>query len=201
MKLKSISIVVSFITVSFMVGLIPIDHATAGDYPETARDQRERDMGSVLHKNKEEGGFTLFGIKLGNSKKDELESAKKPTKSIAKETPAASPVKSTNIYLWQATLDAVQFMPILASDSSGGVLSTDWYEDADFPNERYKFNILIKSTELRADSIHVTAFKQILEEGRWKDIKVSSTVAGEMEEKIFIKARELKAWNQSQKQK
>lgn len=32
-----------------------------------------------------------------------------------------------NAYLWRATLDALSFMPLLQTDSNGGVIVTDWY--------------------------------------------------------------------------
>ena len=32
-----------------------------------------------------------------------------------------------NSYLWRASLDALSFMPLLQTDSDGGVIVTDWY--------------------------------------------------------------------------
>ena len=43
---------------------------------------------------------------------------------------AASKVTTigVNSYLWRATLDTLSFMPLLQTDSNGGVIVTDWYE-------------------------------------------------------------------------
>ena len=34
---------------------------------------------------------------------------------------------SVNAYLWQASLEAIKFMPLVSTDANGGVIVTDWY--------------------------------------------------------------------------
>jgi predicted small lipoprotein YifL len=48
---------------------------------------------------------------------------------------AASKVTTigVNSYLWRASLDTLSFMPLLQTDSNGGVIVTDWYVN---PNVR-----------------------------------------------------------------
>ena len=46
---------------------------------------------------------------------------------------AASKVTTigVNAYLWRAALDTVSFMPLVQTDSNGGVIVTDWYSNPD----------------------------------------------------------------------
>jgi len=190
MRSKFIFFVFFFLTLT----LAQTIHAEESDYPESAAERRRKGFGSVLGEDKD-GGVTVFGKSMSGSKENKGDAKSTTSWWSRNKTDDAKSTKtvaqSNNNCLWQAALDSVQFMPILVSDSSGGVLSTDWYEDADLPNERYKFNILIKSNKIQPSSLHVSAFKQTLKEGRWKDVKVSSAVASEMKNKILSKAKQL----------
>jgi hypothetical protein len=160
--------------------------AKARDFPKSIDEQKREELGSVISKDKETGNVTVFGKSLFGSSNKEQEA--KPEGGMAHIMPVL-----VDTYLWQASLEAVQFMPLLVSDSSGGAISTDWYEDANFQNERYKFNILIKSKKLINDSVAVSAFKQIYVDSRWKDVKANPAIAEEMKKKILIRAAALKA--------
>lgn len=108
---------------------------------------------------------------------------------------------SAKTYLWQASLDAISFMPIAVSDSYGGVISTDWYEDANNPSEKFKVNILIKSSTLKAQSLEVKVFKKVLHDKNWHDVppndKTSLNLASSIKDKILIKAKGLSSAKQS----
>lgn len=97
-----------------------------------------------------------------------------------------------NGYLWKATLDTVSFMPLASTDPHGGVIITDWYEDPNARGERFKVNVLISSTELRADALRVTVFKQKQVSGQWQDSAVSKETGRALEDKILTRARELR---------
>ncbi|MBE7607971.1 DUF3576 domain-containing protein, partial [Salmonella enterica subsp. enterica serovar 4:-:1,2] len=53
---------------------------------------------------------------------------------------AASKVTTigVNSYLWRASLDTLSFMPLLQTDSNGGVIVTDWYVNPNVQTERMK---------------------------------------------------------------
>lgn len=96
-------------------------------------------------------------------------------------------------FLWRATLDTIGFMPIQNADPFGGVITTDWYEDASTQGERFKINALIMDEKLRADGIKVSLFKQMLDEnGNWRDAKVNKDAGRKIEDKILTRARELR---------
>ncbi len=40
-----------------------------------------------------------------------------------------------NSYLWRASLDTLSMMPLLQTDSNGGVIITDWYANPNSPEE------------------------------------------------------------------
>ncbi|MGH6787094.1 MAG: DUF3576 domain-containing protein, partial [Novosphingobium sp.] len=46
-----------------------------------------------------------------------------------------------NSYLWRASLETLSFMPLLQTDSAGGVIVTDWYANPANPGERVKVTV------------------------------------------------------------
>ena len=60
-----------------------------------------------------------------------------------------------NAYLWRAALDTVSFMPLVQTDSNGGVIVTDWYVNPAAASERMKLTVAILDQDLRADALRV----------------------------------------------
>ena len=60
---------------------------------------------------------------------------------------------AVNAYLWRASLDTINFIPLVSADPFGGVIITDWYTPAETPNERMKVQVTILDRELRADGV------------------------------------------------
>jgi len=128
-------------------------------------------------------GLALSGCSMfGGSKKADA-------RAIAN---APAPNLGVNGYLWRASLDTLNFMPLLEVDSYGGVIVTDWYSSADAPAERFKANVYVLDTALRADALKVGIFKQSLgANGTWRDASVDADTAREIENAILTRAREL----------
>jgi hypothetical protein len=97
-----------------------------------------------------------------------------------------------NSYLWRASLDTVGFMPLLQTDSNGGVIVTDWYANPSSPNERMKLTISILDQDLRADALRVGASRQVLQGSAWIDQPVQAATTQKLEEIILTKARDLR---------
>src|SRR5947209_437581 len=97
-----------------------------------------------------------------------------------------------NAYLWRGALDTLSFMPLASADPFGGVIITDWYEPPSAPGERFKATAYILGRQLRADGVKVNIFRQVLENGRWVDFRVSRVTTGEIENKVLARARELR---------
>lgn len=155
-------------------------------YPKSAEEKRQESTGSFVS-DKPEGGFTLFGK---GSVLDRKETA----------TSKSAGAMSVNSYLWQAALDTLQFMPILSSDSAGGVLATDWYEDPNAPGQKFRINAVIVGTELKVNAVRVTVFKQVYDpkSSTWHEVQVSDKIATELEDKILTRARQLRISREDQ---
>lgn len=107
---------------------------------------------------------------------------------------AAAKVTSigVNAYLWRAALDTVSFMPLVQTDSNGGVIVTDWYVNPNSPAERMKLTVSILDQDLRADALRVAASRQISQGGQWVDAPVAAATVQKLEEIILTKARDLR---------
>jgi hypothetical protein len=97
-----------------------------------------------------------------------------------------------NAYLWRATLETIDFMPLVSADPFGGLIITDWYRPPETPNERVKVQALIRDRSLRADGLKVSVFRQVEEQGTWADAPVDPETAIRLEDKILTRARELR---------
>jgi hypothetical protein len=97
-----------------------------------------------------------------------------------------------NAYLWRAALDTVAFMPLLQTDSNGGVIVTDWYVNPSAANERMKLTVTILDRDLRADAVRVAASRQVLNGGQWLDAPVQAATVQKLEDIILTKARDLR---------
>ena len=97
-----------------------------------------------------------------------------------------------NSYLWRASLEAVSFMPLLQTDSNGGVIVTDWYSNPNNPNERMKVTVTILDQDLRADALRVAASRQTNQNSLWVDAPVQAATVQRLEDVILTRARDLR---------
>jgi Domain of unknown function (DUF3576) len=100
-----------------------------------------------------------------------------------------------NSYLWRASLDTLNFMPLASADPFGGVIITDWYSAPTTPNERFKATVYILDTRLRADALNVSIFRQTNNNGAWADATVDPDTEIQIENAILERARELRLSN------
>ncbi|HUQ13242.1 MAG TPA: DUF3576 domain-containing protein [Novosphingobium sp.] len=107
---------------------------------------------------------------------------------------AASQVTTigVNSYLWRASLETLSFMPLLQTDSAGGVIVTDWYANPKNPGERVKVTVSILDQDLRADAVRVAASRQVAQAGNWVDAPVQAATVQKLEDIILTKARDLR---------
>ncbi len=107
---------------------------------------------------------------------------------------AASQVTTigVNSYLWRASLDTISFMPLLQTDSNGGVIVSDWYINPASPAERMKVTISILDRDLRADALRVAVQRQINRNSEWVDAPVRAATAQKLEDIILTRARDLR---------
>ncbi len=107
---------------------------------------------------------------------------------------AASKVTTigVNAYLWRASLDTVSFMPLVQTDSNGGVIVTDWYVNPNTPTERMKVTVTVLDQDLRSDALRVAAQRQVNTNGQWVDAPVKAATVQKLEDIILTRARDLR---------
>jgi hypothetical protein len=97
-----------------------------------------------------------------------------------------------NAYLWRGALETIDFLPLAQADPFGGVIITDWYSPPETPAERFKLNVYVLDTVLRADAIKVAVFRQTDGDGGWRDAEVDPKTGTDIEDQILTRARELR---------
>jgi len=107
-------------------------------------------------------------------------------------TRTVAPRMGVNEFLWRASLETLNFMPLSDVDPFGGVIITDFYASPQAPNERFKATVYILDTNLRADALKVSIFKQVANgQGGWTDASVDADTARSIENSILTRARQL----------
>ena len=107
-------------------------------------------------------------------------------------TSAASVTMNVNVYLWRASLETIDFMPLNSADPIGGTIITDWYSTNDNQKERCKLNIFISGKKLSAGNLKVRSFCQENKDQIWvnKDIEKENNI--KIENAILNKAKKLR---------
>ena len=145
------------------------------------RDKREVKQGTGLAGTNREQG-TLFGPGGIFGSKDK------------KDDSGGGTGVAVNAFLWRASLDTINFIPLISADPFGGVIITDWYTPAESPNERLKVQVTILDRDLRADGVRVSVFKQQTNAkgGGWVDAQVDPHTNTDIENAILTRARQLR---------
>ena len=105
---------------------------------------------------------------------------------------ATSVTMNVNVYLWRASLETIDFMPLNSADPIGGTIITDWYSTGDNQKERCKLNIFISGKKLNAGNLKVRSFCQEKKDQIWvnKNIKKENNI--KIENAILNKAKKLR---------
>ena len=92
--------------------------------------------------------------------------------------------------LWRASLDTIDFMPLLSVNYSGGIIVTDWYSDEQSASgESVKISIRFLTNEIRSDALDIKVFyKKCSSNENCKIIEKSKNIKKELSKKILTKA-------------
>ena len=63
--------------------------------------------------------------------------------------------------MWRATLEILDFLPLANVDYSGGIITTDWYNEGTASDESIKITVRFLSNEVRSDGIKIIVHKRI----------------------------------------
>ena len=107
---------------------------------------------------------------------------------------------SVNSFLWRATLDVLAFMPLASADPFGGVIITEWHNNPQAPDERFKVVAYILDKDLRVGALRVSVFRQERNSGDiWADAVTDENIHIQLETAILSRARDLRAaWLEQQ---
>ena len=93
-----------------------------------------------VKKNLEEGkGFTVMGMTKGGGTNYQFASSNP---------------------MWRATLEILDFLPLANVDYSGGIISTDWYNEGTSSDESIKITIRFLTNEVRSDGLKIIIHKK-----------------------------------------
>lgn len=98
-----------------------------------------------------------------------------------------------NPYLWRASLDTLDSLPLVTADPYGGTIIYDWRSFENAPGERIKATVYILDSRLRADGVKVSVFRQENQDGTWVDASTDPETGIQLENAILSRARNLKA--------
>ena len=98
-----------------------------------------------------------------------------------------------NKYLWRASLQTLEFLPLASTDPFSGVIVTDWSSSAQTPDERFKVTAYITDYKLEARSLRVAVYREVKSgDGAWAPADVSDATPRRLEDAILTRARQLR---------
>ena len=91
--------------------------------------------------------------------------------------------------MWRATLEILDFLPLSNVDYSGGIITTDWYNEGTASDESIKITVRFLTNEIRSDGIRVIVHKKLCNVQQKCTVKkISSTLEHELQVAILKKA-------------
>ena len=109
------------------------------------------------------------------------------------DTPGEGEGIPVNKFLWQATLDTLQFLPLSSTDPFTGVIATDWGASPAQPGERFKVTAYMVRPALAASSLKVAVYREVRNEsGVWVPAAVDPTTPRKIEDAILTRARQIR---------
>ena len=91
--------------------------------------------------------------------------------------------------MWRATLEILDFLPLANVDYSGGIITTDWYNEGTALDESIKITVRFLTNEIRSDGIRIIVHKKRCNlEQNCKITKISSAIERELQVAILKKA-------------
>ena len=91
--------------------------------------------------------------------------------------------------MWRATLEILDFLPLANVDYSGGIITTDWYNEGTSLDESIKITVRFLTNEIRSDGLKIIVHKKRCNvEQNCKITKISSALEHELQVAILKKA-------------
>ena len=108
---------------------------------------------------------------------------------------------STSNVLWRATLNSLDFLPLVNADYSGGIIIYDWFSEKT-DNQSIKISVRFLSNELKSSSIVIAGHKKVCDDmGKCFIEKLDNKFTNEIKESIITMARQTKIEDSKKDQK
>ena len=159
-------------TVVFFIGLIGFSLVSScGIYKPVDARKVPANVNERVQKNLEEGkGMTLKRLMTGGRGGTSYQFA------------SSNP-------MWRATLEILDFLPLANVDYSGGIVTTDWYNEGTASNESIKITVRFLTNEIRSDGLKIIVHKKRCNiQQKCTVKKISSTLEQELRVAILKKA-------------
>ena len=91
--------------------------------------------------------------------------------------------------MWRATLEILDFLPLANVDYSGGIITTDWYNEGTASDDSIKITVRFLTNEIRSDGIRIIVHKRRCTiQNKCTVKKISSVLEQELQVAILKKA-------------
>ena len=91
--------------------------------------------------------------------------------------------------MWRASLEILDFLPLSNVDYSGGIITTDWYNEGTASDESIKITIRFLTNEIRSDGLKIIVHKKKCSVQQTCSVKkISSALEHELQVAILKKA-------------
>ena len=91
--------------------------------------------------------------------------------------------------MWRATLEILDFLPLSNVDYSGGIITTDWYNEGTALDESIKITVRFLTNEIRSDGLKIIVHKKKCSVQQTCSVrKISSALEHELQVAILKKA-------------
>ena len=91
--------------------------------------------------------------------------------------------------MWRATLEILDFLPLSNVDYSGGIITTDWYNEGTALDESIKITVRFLTNEIRSDGLKIIVHKKRCStQQTCQIVKISSALEHELQVAILKKA-------------
>ena len=91
--------------------------------------------------------------------------------------------------MWRATLEILDFLPLANVDYSGGIITTDWYNEGTASDDSIKITVRFLTNEIRSDGIKIIVHKRRCTiQNKCIVKKISSALEQELQVAILKKA-------------
>ena len=168
-----------------LLGMVVLSFVSScGIYKPTSAREVSPIVQDRVQKNLEEGkGFTVNKLLKGNQGGTNYQFA------------SSNP-------LWRATLEILDFLPLANVDYSGGIITTDWYNEGTASDESIKITVRFLTNEVRSDGLKIIVHKKRCNTAQKCAVKkISSALEQELLVAILKKAALFEKQNKTDKKK